>query len=356
MKIATLFRMLSVLSPARWMTVEQVRCAWERRYEEAVTSRSIQRYVKQMAAEGGGGDGRSEMPVLALRALQDGIPVYRLNPDEVSRWLMSEDLALELLVNRAVAERVMKGLTDGNAYEYAEAIADTASERVRRLRSRIRVVPDGIGRLPAHVDAGVLGAVIDAIASQRQLQIQYVAPDQPPVDRLMSPLGLVAKDGTLYLVATRGYGESPTTYALQRVRTAQPDLRAAIQPHGFDLDRHIRATHQFSHPFDANERPVALRLRVAPQAMYHFRERPLSENQEIIGQSPEDRWFEIRAVLPQTMLLVPFILSMGAGVQVLEPEGVREEVLKRARETAALYGWQEAAGGASGARLHSARS
>jgi predicted DNA-binding transcriptional regulator YafY len=80
---------------------------------------------------------------------------------------------------------------------------------------------------------------------------------------------------------------------------------------------------------DANALPVRLKLRVASQALYHFRERPLSNDQAETAPAGGDPWHIVTATVPNTILLMPFLLSMGPWIEVLAPIEVRSDAAKR---------------------------
>ena len=151
------------------------------------------------------------------------------------------------------------------------------------------------------------------------------------VPKLVTPLGLVAKDGTLYLIGVQGLSENPIHYPLHRMAETQVHYKPAIQRLGFDLKRYVYESHQFSHTLYTEEAPVVLELRVHPDAIFHFEERPLSLNQTILEPTAKEPWYAVKAKIPVTILLVPFLLSMGHWIEVVGPKQVRAEAAKRIR-------------------------
>jgi predicted DNA-binding transcriptional regulator YafY len=152
----------------------------------------------------------------------------------------------------------------------------------------------------------------------------------------LSPLGLVAKDGTIYLVAVTALNDAPRHYALHRMGSAEDAGGPAQSRADFDLDRHIASTHQFSHALEGSARTVDLILRVAPDAIFHFEERPLSATQTI--EPPDETgWYHVRDSVPMTLQLIPFLLSMGAGLKVVGPGEVRRATIRRLADAISLY-------------------
>jgi predicted DNA-binding transcriptional regulator YafY len=219
-------------------------------------------------------------------------------------------------------------------------MADTVSGdfvRTRRLRERLRIVPDGIGRLPAPIDPQILASTLDAVAANQKLEFGYVSAAGKASKQLRSPQGLIAKDGAIYLLATKGTSDPPRAFALHRMSDAQSALQPSQARPDFDLDRYIHDTHQFSHALDADAPPVLLRLRVAPKTLFHFTERRLSFDQSIGPARRSDGWHLVTATVPETVLLVPFLASMGAGIEVLGPPGVRNKTAQWLRDAGAHY-------------------
>ncbi len=83
---------------------------------------------------------------------------------------------------------------------------------------------------------------------------------------------------------------------------------------------------------------VDLRLRVQPDALWHFRERPLCEGQSISEHPDAQGHSLVIARLPMNELLVPFLMGLGGGVEVLGPPELRAEIAGRLREAVAWYG------------------
>lgn len=314
-----------------------------------ITTRTMQRYME--ALSGGGADARSgplvrriedaPAPGARRRAKDPDKPPgrayrYCLDTSALRQWFMTDHMALNLLLADQVVGASLGASTrlggSGLAAEAARMIRQQAPQ-ARRIAAYVRIVPDGMGRRPARIDPLVVEAVVESIAQGRQLSLRYASARGNERLWEVSPRGLVAKDGTLYLVATRELSDAPTTFALHRVRTASVATRA-IPPREFDIDRYLEDTQHLSHPLDGGA-PVELTLRVAPETLYHFKERPLWN--QVLGEPDRSGHVKVTARVPHGVVLVPFLLSMSPGVQVLAPEAVRAEVARRLRAAARMY-------------------
>lgn len=337
MQIQTAVSLLEILSVPRsdaLTNTEIGRKFYGKPTLESNELRNIQRYTKALSSASKDG------PAL-IEAIGSGRDQrFYHKKSSVAHWLMTEEAALNILLTRQILGQTFGSVEQMGTKEIgeiAEKVAD-ASDQTRRIRDRVRVVHDWIGRQPAIIPSNILKETIDAVANNRQLRFTYLSPAGKTIQKTVSPQGLVAKDGSLYLLGTEGLSDLPSAgLPLHRMKNADRTNQEAQFRPDFDLDRYIEDTHQLSHKLDANAPPVELSLRVAPESIYHFRERALSKNQTISPATPSDGWFVVTATVPHTVLLVPFLLSMGGWIEVLGPSTVREEMSERVRTMASHY-------------------
>ncbi|WP_395700206.1 helix-turn-helix transcriptional regulator [Aquabacterium sp.] len=334
MKLSTAIHLLRLLStrPEYAMTTEEIDRRWRDLGGAEVTLRSIQRYMGQLSDD-------SEGPSLLETTRKNGLKAYYLRASQVATWFMSEEAALDLQLRRDVFGQAVQGMGRAGGAQLGDMAAEViaASPEFRRIGDRLRTVPDGIGRRAAPVAPEVVREVIQAIGRERQIQFTYRNAAGKASRHLVTPLGLVAKDGTKYLVGVKGLNDTPRHFALHRASDARMHFRHAQHRPDFNLDDYIHASHQFSHVLDGSSPPIQLKLRVAPETMYHFRERPLSDDQRETAPRDRDAWFTVTATVPRTFLLVPFLVSLGAWVEVVGPAEVRAETAKWVRGMAAHY-------------------
>jgi predicted DNA-binding transcriptional regulator YafY len=338
MNVKNSVRLFGILpsSPDKALTTNEISQKWGEQSadwdedgdeDEASRLRKIQRYVQTCQRESW-----VEMRV------SGGQKKYYLNKNQVSDWMMSEENALVLQITRQIYDRTLGFGDDERAAGMAEQVASQAlSLAARRMRDCFRVVPDGIGRLSARIAPDVLKEAMRAIRTNRMFQFDYTNQKGKPSNIQCSPLGLVAKDGTIYLVATQGLADPPRHYALHRMKSADALPNPAQPRPDFDLDRHIENTHQFSHALNNDPTPIELKLRVAPEGMFHFTERPLSTNQTVTPPAETGGWHTVTATIPKTMLLRPFLASMGPYIEVLGPQELRAELAQWSRGMSDLY-------------------
>jgi predicted DNA-binding transcriptional regulator YafY len=336
MKLNTAVRLLRLLNsqPQAALTSSQIALKWFEQTGAKINIRNIQRYLSELSADGADG------PALVDVLDDERERRYYLRLSQVAQWFMTEQAALNVLLTRQLLERSFSaGLDPDEAKRHVDMAEKVSGEsvRTRRLRERLRIVPDGIGRLPASIDVAVLASAVDALGANEQLSFSYANVAGKQSRQVLSPHGLVAKDGTIYLLATKGSSDIPHHFALHRMSDARVVPRPVQDRPDFDLDDYIEDSHQLSHRLDGQAPPIALQLRVAPKALFHFAERPLSADQQIAPPRSADGWHLVSATVPETMLLLPFLLSLGPWIEVLAPASVRSQCTQWLRQASAYY-------------------
>src|SRR6185295_15704527 len=88
-------------------------------------------------------------------------------------------------------------------------------------------------------DLSMLPVVQDAVSRDRRLAIRYWPTGGKAAERIVDPLGLVAKGGTWYLVARTPDGFR--TFRVSRIENARMLEETVERPAGFDLATYWKA-------------------------------------------------------------------------------------------------------------------
>ncbi len=334
MKIADAILALRLMpaEPALAITAGEFVQRWRAGARREASPRTLLRWVSDLAA----------MNFIA-EVSPPTVPRRYYRPGHAASGVgMSPDMAMRLVLSsRVLPPSRALGLGAGGAELGAAESVIRTSDVLRELRRRVAVLPDGIGRLPARAEPGVDEAVAQAVGTRRVLRIVYRSRANElrgtSVKHEVSVQGVLSKDGTTYLVTCKTWDDRFNVFAAHRIVQAEVLNRAAIDRPDFNLDAYIAATHRMS--FTTGEGPwVELQLRVQAEALWHFRERPLCEDQSISTTPDAQGRSLVSARLPMSELLVPFLLGLGGGVEVLGPPEVRAEVARRLREAVGWYG------------------
>jgi predicted DNA-binding transcriptional regulator YafY len=180
-----------------------------------------------------------------------------------------------------------------------------------------------------------LRAVAEAVRRGRRVRIGYER-DGALAARTLSPLGLVNKSGTWYLVAHGADGGKVRAYRVARIRSADVLAVAAGRPAGFDLAEFWSA---WSARFAASLPRIPVRVRAAPAALAVFPEvfgdavRPLLE-----ASDPDaDGWRAVTLSFEHEHAAVHRLAGFGGLVEVLAPPSLRDRLRATAQEIAGLY-------------------
>jgi hypothetical protein len=286
-------------------------------------TRSLQRYFQELTA--------SDNPI--IQKIETGnTPKYYLNLNHVAQWFLNDVVAFNLLTSKPAVANLLPDDSDLNIKEWYKVASDLNNNKpgLKKLRSCIRIVPDGLGRLPASIPHPVINTVLEGIMNNKQLVLDYIDAKGRASNKTISVQGLISKDGTLYLISTTGLNDAPRHLALHRVQKAEVSHFNHIDQPNFNLEKYIEDTQQLSHAL-TNHDPFQLTLKVDAEAIYHFKERPLASNQQISETKNLQGQIDylVTANIPNTILLVPFLLSMGKWIEVLGPEEIRSSMFEQ---------------------------
>jgi hypothetical protein len=299
---------------------------------------------------------RNQLNDMEAMKLIDYLPRVRRPEDRIKRsekYFMTDSSLLRYFMNSKVAlnliwaNRVMTqlgpvfGLTEVD--ESARGARMNQDEKV--LADRIRIVPDGIGRKDAEIDATVLLNCVSALEKNHTLLLDFGDRQVKASDRVQDGiertiLGLVAKDGTIYAITCFGNDDPPVHIAMHRIEKAvETGCRAYTRPN-FKIDDYINCQHQLAHVLRDQESPITMVLKVVKEAMFHFRERPISSiySEPVIEEpTPGDPRFTITITVPFTVQLPPFLWSHAGWVEVISPPALRTYVGERLLAAASYY-------------------
>ena len=162
----------------------------------------------------------------------------------------------------------------------------------------------------------------DALSRDRQVQISYLRADGARVQRSISPLGLVAKGRTWYLVGA-GDDAQPRTYRVSRVASAIVSETATQVPCGFDLAAF----------WDASKARLVAGV---PRFHVHLRaESSVVRELERAGRwsrlvavgKPDDRdWVDVQLEFELEDDACGLALSLGSHVELVSPSELRARV------------------------------
>ena len=288
-----------------------------------VSDRTIYRDMEALGSAG--------IPVMAERGVGGGWSLMEgyqtnltgLNEREIQTLFLTQPARLltDLGLHQASEAALIKLLA---------SLPSISRHDAEYVRQRIHVDVTGWHHSEENIVA--LPTLQQAIWQERKLHFTYRRNDGKSVERLIDPLGLVAKGSVWYLVAVVE-GEI-RTYRVSRVQAASITDQPCIRPEGFDLAHYWS---QSSTNFVANlpRYPVTLRLRSEVFQDIHRVGRLIRIEQ--IGPLDQQNWVTIQASFETEEIACAYILSQGVQAEIVEPSELRQKVINLAASVTKFY-------------------
>ncbi|MGC5325995.1 helix-turn-helix transcriptional regulator [Brevibacillus sp. SYSU BS000544] len=289
-----------------------------------VSERTVIRDMEALSAAG--------IPVFAERGATGGWALtegYRTSLTGMKR----EEIVSLLLVKPTDTLRDL-GLSDNFETAYQKLLAASPSalrQDAELVRRRIHV--DGAGWHKSNESFPHLSVVQEAVWEGRKLCITYQRGDEQ-VERVIHPLGLVAKRSTWYVVAeTEG---ELRTYRISRIVEAHMLDEGFEPPVGFELAAYWEESTQ---QFKANLPRYPARVNIKDSII----ERISSERFVKVLQmgTMKNGWVDAELEFNTLESACQIILGYGSHIEVLEPIELRDEVISNVNAIVELYQLQE---------------
>jgi predicted DNA-binding transcriptional regulator YafY len=272
-----------------------------------------------------------------------GVPVYAERgvgggwflPEEYRATLPAmsiEEMQALMLVNpqRLLADLGLQQVAENAMTKLVAGLPARSRQNAVQAWQRLHVDFSGWNKSAEAIP--LLPILQQAVWQDRKLQICYQRAGGENVERLVEPMGLVAKGNVWYLVAMVD-GET-RTYRVSRVLEARLTHEEFVRSESFDLAQYWAQAET-----DFRERlpryPLLLRAHptVVPRLQYAGRFSRVEET----GAPEEDDWVVVRMAFQAQEDRIAFALSLGPLIEVIEPMEVREEAIRLMEETLALY-------------------
>lgn len=286
--------------------------------------------------------GSAGVPVYAERGPGGGCELmagYRTNltgltADEARTLFMSG-------AGAALRDLGLGAALDAALLKLLAALPSVHREDAERARQRLHLDP--LGWNQDEESAPHLRVMQDALFHDRKLLLTYQKGNGEVVERLVSPLGLVAKANIWYLVGSVN-GEM-RVFRISRARAVVVLEERAERPDSFDLAAFWEESRE---RFRATFPRYPVRVRVSPEmaaVMPQIYGERLRERLANAGPPDAEGWLTIELVYETSDAACSELLGMGPGVEVIEPAELRASLIAQAERVLAFYtGRREASG------------
>jgi predicted DNA-binding transcriptional regulator YafY len=201
--------------------------------------------------------------------------------------------------------------------------------------ARQRLYMDAVGWFHSNEAVPFLQTLQEAVWRDHKVQIRYRKKNGEITERIIDPLGLVAKAGIWYLVAV-SHGDL-RVFRVSRVREAILTDEACQRPPDFDLETYWAA---WSAELQTQSPWYPIKVRVSP-AFVPILPQVLGETvHDLIEQADppdEEGWITMPLVFSSFERARSSILGFGTMVEVLEPLELRQSVITFARAIVQFY-------------------
>jgi predicted DNA-binding transcriptional regulator YafY len=234
---------------------------------------------------------------------------------------------LEPLLPRSLLREV-----EGQFVAARTVLQSGGATQLKRWQQRVRSVPRGLPLQAPEIEPTVLDAVYAALLEGHQLHVDYQARNSTDSKPLrLQPLGLVFRDHCGYLVATANDYTDVVQFALHRMKAAEVQTAAVVEPPQFSLDAYIDGGGFLYTQGD----PLQIKLVFDAYTAQHLLESPIADDQQ--SQVLTDGRIELTATVSDSQQLTWWLLGFGDKVEVIAPAAVRRRIAAHANTLSQRY-------------------
>ena len=210
-----------------------------------------------------------------------------------------------------------------------------AAHRLEEERARQRIYLDSTWWFQAEETVPCLPAIQQALWQNRQVKISFRLQFGAEVERVVSPLGLVAKTNVWYMVA--GWNGGQRVYRVASITQAQVLDDEATRPPDFDLAAFWK---DWAEGYEGQRSSFQVTARLAPELVRelprYFGDGTLAAMAKA-GAPDEHGWVTLTLPFEHFYAARDKILSLGAAIEVIEPEALRLSVIDFAEQIVNFY-------------------
>ena len=289
-----------------------------------VSERTIHRDMDALSGAG--------IPIVAARGLGGGwslLGEYRttltgLTEAEIQSLFVTKPTKL-------LADLRLEKAADGAQLKLLASLPSSFRKGAERARQRIHIDVSGWSKREEAVP--FLPVLQEALWLERKLNITYErGEDSQPVDRLLSPLGLVAKGNVWYLVAS--IDESVRSYRVSRIVQAEILDEPAPIPSDFNLAHYWE---QSSSTFKSSVPNYLATFWVSPSVLLRLSFAGRFARVNVTEETDARGWKKVHVGFDVEEMACEYAVSFGPNLEVIEPLSLREKVVAMTKATLEFY-------------------
>ena len=262
------------------------------------------------------------------RAFYSFLDSYRLGdvpftPDELLALAFSEDL-LRVLEGTVFHDSIASALAKIRA-----GLGPELTNYLSRMTDTFRVIPGPHKRYAQFADT--IRMLNDAVLSQQTVAMKYrTGRSGAESERGLDPYRVWYRSGGLYVIGHDHQSGEIRTFAIDRiVEIDATDKSFEVAP-SFDFDTFVSSAFGV-----ISETPVAVRIRFDSDWKNHVMEHTWHPSQKVAELS--DGGVELTMEVGGTTEVRNWVMSFGAGAEVIEPSELRADVITELERVTARY-------------------
>ena len=298
-----------------------------------VSERTLHRDMDALSAAG--------VPVFALRGARGGWQLEENWRTQVPGLDEAELRALLMAQPRILGDRKLAAAAERALGKLMASLPVPLRARAESMRQRLYV--DTTGWFGGAEDLSMLPIVQEAVTRDRKLKIRYSSrrsrfehaggEAENVTERIVEPLGLVAKGSTWYLIANtaRGY----RTFRVSRIQNALLLDAPCERPANFDLETHWRSA---TEDFLKNAPRFEATLYLHPDAARELKTWRMAVQSAQNKHDPSrEGWLTLQVHFEDERQAIFVVLAFGARAEALAPDALRTRVRDELMATSSWY-------------------
>ncbi len=290
-----------------------------------VSERTIHRDMEALSGAG--------IPVVAARGSGGGwslLGEYRttltgLTEAEIQSLFVTKPTKL-------LADLHLDKAADGAQLKLLASLPSAFRQGAERARQRIHIDVSGWSKREEAVP--FLPILQEALWLERKLNIKYERGENcEPVERLLSPLGLVAKGSVWYLVAS--IDGSVRSYRVSRISHAEILDEPAPIPSDFNLADYWE---QSATTFKSSVPNYLATFWVSPSVVLRLNFAGRFARVNETAETDARGWKKVHVGFDVEEMACEYAVSFGPNLEVIEPTALREKVVAMTKATLEFYG------------------
>jgi predicted DNA-binding transcriptional regulator YafY len=292
-----------------------------------VSERTILRDMDALSSAG--------IPVVAERGAGGGwrlvggyeTKLTGLTPTEIQTLFLARPPQL-------MADLGLKDAAEAAWLKLRAALPTNVREQAEFVRQRILIDPRGWRDSAETITS--LPVLLEGLWRDRKIGFRYEKSQDDTGQRVVDPLGLVARGSHWYLVATRR--DEARTYRVSRIRDAEVLAEASVRAESFDLAAHWeQSSARFRAQLPQHHATYLVTPAVLPWLRWYRRWR-------LVEETTEGDRVRVTLRFDAAEEALQFALAFGVELEVVAPKELRERVMATAAAVVATYARADASG------------